>query len=98
MILKLPIPSISRCGLHFAPLFHYKRRRFKFEPRARKTRNMSSQSPLFKVQVCLYKKDDTSYDEFIQWATEVYPVKAIPLMKSYGMVKWTTVGIPQSQF
>ncbi|KAK7754483.1 hypothetical protein SLS62_003503 [Diatrype stigma] len=46
------------------------------------------QDQLIKFDVCLYKKDNISYDEFIKYATEVYPPKAVPLMKKHGIVQW----------
>ncbi|KAL7628327.1 hypothetical protein AAE478_002527 [Parahypoxylon ruwenzoriense] len=54
-------------------------------------------SGLIKLDICLYKKDDVSFEEFIHWATEVYPVEATPLMKKHGMVKWTQTIIPPHQ-
>ena len=50
--------------------------------------NMASPSPLIKFDVCLYKKDEISYEDFVEWATKVYPVKAKPLIQKY-VVKWT---------
>ncbi|KAH8893098.1 hypothetical protein GQ53DRAFT_745971 [Thozetella sp. PMI_491] len=50
--------------------------------------------PLMKFSVCLYKKDDVSYDDFIKWSTEVYPVKVIPIMKRHGLLKWTETTYP----
>ncbi|KAI6084115.1 hypothetical protein F4821DRAFT_271364 [Hypoxylon rubiginosum] len=50
---------------------------------------MATASPLIKFDVCIYKSDDISEDEFFNWATKVYSVKAGPLMKRYGIVKWT---------
>ncbi|KAL1850405.1 hypothetical protein Daus18300_012939 [Diaporthe australafricana] len=47
---------------------------------------MASQSPLIKFDVCLYKKDVVSYDDFVEWATKVYPVKAKPLIQKYVTV------------
>ncbi|KAJ0116111.1 hypothetical protein J7T55_005057 [Diaporthe amygdali] len=42
---------------------------------------MASPSPLIKFDVCLYKKDEVSYEDFVEWATKVYPVKAKPLIQ-----------------
>ncbi|KAI0122485.1 hypothetical protein F4814DRAFT_408888 [Daldinia grandis] len=54
-----------------------------------------SEAPLTKFEVCLYKKDDISYEDFVKWTTEVYPPKAIPIIKKHGIVKWTqTVNPP----
>lgn len=46
-----------------------------------------------KFQVCWYKKDVISYDDFIEWATGVYPIYAKPLMQRHGLVKWTSVSV-----
>lgn len=54
---------------------------------------MASLSPLIKFDVCLYKKDEVSYDDFVEWATKVYPVKAKPLIQKY-VVKWTQASHP----
>ncbi|KAI3392887.1 hypothetical protein diail_5020 [Diaporthe ilicicola] len=42
---------------------------------------MASPCPLIKFDVCLYKKDEVSYDDFVEWATKVYPLKAKPLIQ-----------------
>ncbi|KAH8201436.1 hypothetical protein TruAng_004360 [Truncatella angustata] len=55
---------------------------------------MAQESQLIKVDIRLYKKDEVPYEDFIKWATEVYPTKAIPLMKKHGLVKWTTTAFP----
>lgn len=39
----------------------------------------TQESQLIKLQVCLYKHDDTSYEDFTKYATEEYPMRAIPL-------------------
>jgi hypothetical protein len=49
------------------------------------------QPNLVKLDICLYKKDDVDYDDFIKWLTETYPPRAIPLMKKYGLVQWSAV-------
>ncbi|KAG8159215.1 hypothetical protein KVR01_010876 [Diaporthe batatas] len=55
---------------------------------------MASPSTLIKFDVCLYKKDDVSYEDFVEWATKVYPVKAKPVIQKHA-VKWTqTVNPP----
>lgn len=54
---------------------------------------MASPSPLIKFDVCLYKKDEVSYEDFFEWATKVYPVKAKPLIQKY-VVKWTQASHP----
>lgn len=56
---------------------------------------MASLSPLIKFDVCLYKKDEVSYEDFVEWATKVYPVKAKPLIQKYA-VKWTQASNPGS--
>lgn len=61
------------------------------------TANMASLSPLIKFDVCMYKKDEVSYDDFVEWATRVYPVKAKPLMQKY-VVKWTQASHPDCLF
>ncbi|XXH03875.1 hypothetical protein Hte_010283 [Hypoxylon texense] len=50
---------------------------------------MATASPLTKFDVCIYKSDGISEEEFFNWATKVYPVKASPLIKKHGIVKWT---------
>ncbi|ETS86009.1 hypothetical protein PFICI_04034 [Pestalotiopsis fici W106-1] len=50
---------------------------------------MSRPTPLIKFDVCIYKKNGMPQDEFMKWATTEYPVKAAPLIKRYGIVKWT---------
>lgn len=54
---------------------------------------MASPSTLIKFDVCLYKKDEVSYEDFVEWATKVYPIKAKPLIQKY-VVKWTQVNDP----
>lgn len=58
---------------------------------------MASLSPLIKFDVCSYKKDEISYDDFVEWATRVYPVKAKPLIQKY-VVKWTQASYPDCLF
>lgn len=53
-------------------------------------------SPLIKFDVCVYKSANVSEEDFFDWATKQYPVKAAPLLKRYGIVKWTQV-INQSE-
>ncbi|KAK6224034.1 hypothetical protein LQW54_000180 [Pestalotiopsis sp. IQ-011] len=50
---------------------------------------MAEATSLIKFDVCLYKGSDITQDEFLAWATKEYPIKAAPLMKKYGVVKWT---------
>jgi hypothetical protein len=52
---------------------------------------MTAQSELIKFDVLLYKKDDVSYESFIEWATKVYPPQAAPVMKKHGIIKWVQV-------
>lgn len=54
---------------------------------------MASPSPLIKFDVCMYKKDEVSYEDFVEWATKVYPVKAKSLIQKY-VVKWTQASHP----
>lgn len=58
---------------------------------------MASLSPLIKFDVCMYRKDEISYDDFVEWATKVYPVKAKPLIQKYA-VKWTQASHPDCLF
>lgn len=51
-------------------------------------------SPLIKFDVCVYKSANVSEEDFFDWATKQYPVKAAPLLKRYGIVKWTQVNKP----
>lgn len=51
---------------------------------------MSSPATLIKFDVCLYKKDGVSYEDFAEWATKVYPVKAKPIIQKHT-VKWAQV-------
>lgn len=74
-------PSVPACGSHNFILT--------LSPSA----NMASPSPLIKFDVCLYKKDGVSYEDFVEWATKVYPVKAKPLIQKY-VVKWTQASHP----
>lgn len=53
---------------------------------------MAGTAELIKLQVCLHKRDDLPYDDFAKWCTEVYPPKAIPIMKKHNVLKWTEVG------
>lgn len=46
---------------------------------------------LIKFSVCLYKNPDIPYEDFIRWCTEQYPVRAAPIMKKHGILKWTQV-------
>lgn len=62
-------------------------------PHAEPPQTMASPSPLIKFDVCLYKKDEVSYEDFVEWATKVYPIKAKPLIQQY-VVKWTQVSHP----
>lgn len=52
---------------------------------------MATASPLIKFDVCIYKKQDQSEEDFFNWATKEYPLKAAPLIKKHGIVKWTQV-------
>lgn len=52
---------------------------------------MAGTTELIKFEVCLYKKDDMPYDDFVKWCTENYPPKAIPIMKKHNIIKWTEV-------
>jgi hypothetical protein len=52
---------------------------------------MNSTAPLIKFDVCIYKKDELSEEEFLHWATKTYPLKATALIKKHGIVKWTQV-------
>ncbi|KAI1633303.1 hypothetical protein F4809DRAFT_32529 [Biscogniauxia mediterranea] len=52
---------------------------------------MATQSELIKCDVCLYRKDDVSYEDFIEWATKVYLPQAVPFMKKHGVVNWTVI-------
>lgn len=54
---------------------------------------MANSPELIKFQVCLHKKDDISFDDFIEWSTNVYPTKAKALMQRHGLVKWTSVRV-----
>ncbi|KAH9885053.1 hypothetical protein F4778DRAFT_787455 [Xylariomycetidae sp. FL2044] len=57
---------------------------------------MAEQQELFKVEVCIYKKDEVSYEDLIQFATKDYPPRAMPLMEKYGVVKFiSSVKPPQ---
>ncbi|KAI1390157.1 uncharacterized protein F4822DRAFT_225776 [Hypoxylon trugodes] len=55
---------------------------------------MATGSDLIKFDVCLYKKDDVSYEDFIGWATGPYAEQVIPLMKKHGLVKWVQTVVP----
>ncbi|KAI5924940.1 hypothetical protein F4810DRAFT_103316 [Camillea tinctor] len=56
---------------------------------------MATPSELIKLDVCLYKKDDVSYEDFIEWITKTYAQEVIPIMKKHGMAKWVqTVNPP----
>ncbi|RYP65659.1 hypothetical protein DL771_008211 [Monosporascus sp. 5C6A] len=58
---------------------------------------MATQQPqLIKLDVCMYKKDNISFEDFARYVTEEYPPKAIPIMKKYGVVKWATTTMPPS--
>lgn len=59
----------------------------------RPSANMASPSSLIKFDVCMYKKDEVSYEDFVEWATKVYPVKAKPVIEKY-VVKWTQASHP----
>lgn len=48
-------------------------------------------SPLIKFDVCVFKNSNVTEEEFFDWATKQYPVKAAPLLKKHGIVKWTQV-------
>ncbi|KAI0843911.1 hypothetical protein F5Y00DRAFT_249943 [Daldinia vernicosa] len=49
---------------------------------------------LTKFEVCLYKKHDISYEDFVEWTTKVYPPKAISIIKKHGIVKWAQIVTP----
>ncbi|KAK4225462.1 hypothetical protein QBC38DRAFT_483072 [Podospora fimiseda] len=53
---------------------------------------MSTQ--LIKFNVCLYKKDDISHDDFVKWIKEDWTKKALPVLKEYGIVKFTLTTTP----
>jgi len=48
---------------------------------------------LVKLDVCLYKKPDIAFDDFVKWVTKDYPPRAIPIMKKHGIVQWAQVRI-----
>lgn len=39
------------------------------------------QPPLIKFDVCMYKQDGITFEEFAKYVTEIYPPKAIPVSK-----------------
>ncbi|KAK3997953.1 hypothetical protein QBC44DRAFT_346713 [Cladorrhinum sp. PSN332] len=49
---------------------------------------------LVKLDVCLYKKDDISHDDFIKWLREDYNAKALPILQEHGVVKWAQTATP----
>ncbi|ROW12643.1 hypothetical protein VMCG_00583 [Cytospora schulzeri] len=55
---------------------------------------MANAQPLIKFDVCIYKKDDVSQEDFFNWATKEYPVKATALIKRHGVVKWAQIVQP----
>lgn len=58
---------------------------------------MTGETPqLLKFDICVYKKEDIPFEDFVKWATVEYPPKAVPLMKKYGIVKFTQVGLTPS--
>lgn len=52
---------------------------------------MANTPPLIKFDVCIYKKERQSEEEFFNWATKLCPVKAAALIKKHGIVKWSQV-------
>ncbi|KAK4184882.1 hypothetical protein QBC35DRAFT_466056 [Podospora australis] len=55
----------------------------------------SKETPqLIKLEICLYKQKDITSDEFINWVTKEYHLKAAPLMRKHGIVQWAQTITP----
>ncbi|KAK4159050.1 hypothetical protein QBC43DRAFT_304971 [Cladorrhinum sp. PSN259] len=49
---------------------------------------------LVKLDVCLYKKEDVSHDDFMKWMQEEYNPRAVPIIKAHGVVQYSQTATP----
>lgn len=52
---------------------------------------MASQAPIFKFDVCMYKNENISTEDFTKYMTETYPAKAAPVMQRNGVLQFAVV-------